>query len=102
MDAFACAHSLAPIIWGRKTVESIPLFREVTLTPAISCVAEEGVSVERHLRRAGLSTPSPETIETLVPLHQVCDFLSSVARAEGICDLGLRIAGQQGIDHLGV
>jgi AraC-like DNA-binding protein len=46
--------------------------------------------------------PSPNTLETLVPLHQVCDFLSSVARAEGIHDLGFRVAGAQGTEHLGV
>lgn len=58
--------------------------------------------VHRYLRRAKLLMPSPDTLETLVPLHQVCEFLSSAARAEGIHDLGFRVAGAQGTEHLGV
>ena len=57
--------------------------------------------MRRYLRRAGLSIPSPETLETLIPLHQLCCFLSSVARTEGINDLGFRIAGHMGIESLG-
>lgn len=83
-------------------MSSIPLVRKAALAPAISYLAAEGVPVRRHLRRAALSAPSPETVETLIPLYQLCDFLSSVARAEGIDDLGFRIAGRLGIESLGV
>ena len=80
----------------------IPLIRQAAIAPAVSYLAAEGVPVGRYLRRAKLSIPLPETLETLIPLHQMCDFLSSVARAEGIRDLGFRIGGHVGIECLGV
>jgi AraC-like DNA-binding protein len=40
-------------------------------------------------------------LESLIPLHQLCDFLSSVAHAEGLSDLGFRIAGNLGMEGLG-
>jgi hypothetical protein len=83
-------------------MRSIPLVRKAALAPAVSYLAAEGVPVRRYLRRAKLSPPSPGTLETLIPLHQLCDFLSSVAHAEGINDLGFRIAGHLGIESLGV
>jgi AraC-like DNA-binding protein len=83
-------------------MRSIPLVRQAALAPAVSYLAAEGVPVRRYLRRARLSVPSPETLETLIPLHQLCDFLSSVARAEGINDLGFRIGGHRGRESLGV
>jgi AraC-like DNA-binding protein len=87
---------------GGHTMNPIPLVRQVTIAPAVSYLAAEGVPVHRYLRRAKLRMPSPDTLETLVPLHQVCDFLSSVARAEGIQDLGFRVVGAQGTEHLGI
>ena len=93
--------NLTPRI-GITTLKPIPLVRQVTIAPAVSYLAAEGVPVRRYLRRASLSFPSPGTLETLVPLHQACDFLSSVARAKGIHDLGFRVTGQQGMEHLGV
>ena len=80
----------------------IPLVRQAALAPAVSCLAAEGVPVPRYLRGAKLLMPSPGTLETLIPLHQLCDFLSTVARAEGIHDLGFRIAGHLGIESLGL
>jgi len=83
-------------------MKSIPLVRKAPLATAISYLAGEGVPIRRHLSRAGLSGPSPDDLEALMPLHQLCDFLSSVARAEGIDDLGFRIGGRLGIESLGV
>ena len=82
-------------------MQSIPLVRKVILAPAISYLNSEGVPVDRFLRHARLSAPNPDTLESLVPLHQVCDFLNSVARAEGLHDLGFRIAGHLGMEGLG-
>jgi len=82
-------------------MEPIPLVRKAALAPAVSYLTGEGIPVRHHLRRAGLSHPSLEDLESLISLHQVCDFLSSVARSEGIEDLGFRIAGHQGIESLG-
>lgn len=82
-------------------MKPIPLVRKAALAPAVSYLAGEGVPVNRYLRRAKLLAPTPETLESLMPLHQVCDFLSSVAREQGLDDLGFRIAGQLGIENLG-
>jgi len=86
---------------GEQQMDLIPLVRKVALAPAISYLSAEGVPVHRHLRRAKLSAPTPETLGTLIPLHQVCDFLNSVARAEGIHDLGFHIAGNLGMESMG-
>ena len=82
-------------------MKPIPLVRKAALAPAVSYLAGEGVPVNRYLRRAKLMAPTPETLESLMPLHQVCEFLSSVAREQGLDDLGFRIAGQLGIESLG-
>lgn len=82
-------------------MKPIPLVRKAALAPAVSYLAGEGVSVSRYLGEAGLSAPSPENLETLMPLHQLCGFLSSVARSEGINDLGFRIGGHMGTESLG-
>ena len=82
-------------------MKPIPLVRKAALAPAVSYLAGEGVSVRRYLRQAGLSAPSRDSLETLMPLHQLCGFLSSVARAEGIKDLGFRIGGHMGTESLG-
>ena len=86
---------------GDATMKPIPLVRKAALAPAVSYLAGEGVPVNRYLRRAKLLAPTPETLESLMPLHQMCDFLSSVAREQGLDDLGFRIAGQLGIESLG-
>ena len=86
---------------GEKQMDPIPLVRKVALAPAISYLSAEGVPVHRYLRRVKLSAPTPETLATLIPLHQVCVFLNSVARAEGMHDLGFHIAGNLGIESLG-
>jgi hypothetical protein len=82
-------------------MKPIPLVRKAALAPAVSYLAGEGVPVHRYLGEAGLSVPSPESHETLMPLHQLCGFISSVARAEGIDDLGFRIGGHMGTESLG-
>jgi len=82
-------------------MKPIPLVRKVALAPAISYLADQGVPVSRYLHRAKLTPPTPETHETLIPLHQASVFLNSVARAEGLDDLGFHIAGHLGIQSLG-
>lgn len=83
-------------------MKPIPLVRRAVLAPAISYLVSQGVPVARYLRRAKLVAPTPETLESLMPLHQLCVFLHSVARAEGRHDLGFHIGGHLGIESLGV
>ncbi len=80
-------------------MQSIPLVRRAALAAAVSFLEKEGVPLRRHLSRARLTIPSPADAETLMPLYQLCDFLSSVARAEGIGDLGFRT--HLGVEELG-
>lgn len=82
-------------------MEPIPLVRKVALAPALDYLATEGIPVGRHLRRAKLSPVEPATCEQLIPLHQLCEFLRSVSRAEGLDGLGFHIAGQHGVESLG-
>ena len=82
-------------------MEPIPLVRRAALIPAISYLTAEGVPVRRYLRHAGLSNRGSENLESLIPLHQVCHFLSFVAHSEGFADLGFRIAGHRGMENLG-
>ena len=82
-------------------MKPIPLIRKVVLAPAITYLASEGVPVDRYLQRAKLSAPTPETLDSLIPLQQLCDFLSSVAREQGLDDLGFRVAGNLGNECLG-
>ena len=82
-------------------MQPIPLIRKVVLAPAISYLAGEGVPVDRYLRLAKLSAPTSETLDSLIPLHQLCDFLDLTAHEQGLDDLGFRIAGQHGIESLG-
>jgi AraC-like DNA-binding protein len=83
-------------------MSQIPLIRRAVLVPAVACLAAEGAPVHRYLERAKLLVPSPDNLETLIPFYQFCDFLSSVARAEGMSDLGFRVAGHLGIESMGV
>ncbi len=82
-------------------MKPIPLIRKVILAPAISYLNFEGVPVRRYLRQARLTAPSPETLDSLMPLYQLCDFLDLVAHGEGLDDLGFRISGDLGTECLG-
>src|SRR6056297_2188904 len=83
-------------------MKQIPLVRKVVLQPAIAFLNAEGIPIGRHLSRARLTPPDPESLDALMPLHQLCVFLNSVSRAEGIPDLGFHIAGRSGTERLGV
>ncbi|XZE51522.1 helix-turn-helix domain-containing protein [Planctomycetaceae bacterium SH139] len=83
-------------------MKRIPLVRKVVLQPAFAFLQNEGIPLGPHLCRAKLSPPSPNSSDSLIPLHQLCIFLNSFSRAEGIHDLGFRIAGYQGIGSLGI
>lgn len=83
-------------------MKPIPLVRKAAVATAVSYLAAEGIPVHKYSQRANLSAPRATDLEQLVPLHQVCDFLSSVARAEGIDDLGFRVLGQPCMEHLGM
>jgi AraC-like DNA-binding protein len=82
-------------------MRQIPLVRKVVLEPALSFLNGEGIPVDRHLCRAKVLAPEPETRDSLMPLHQLCVFLNSVSWSEGMPDLGFHIAGRLGIESLG-
>ena len=82
-------------------MQPIPLVRKVALAPAIAHLTTQGVPVDRYLRAAKLSAPTPDTFESLIPLRQLCVFLNSVADGEGMHDLGFHIAGNLGMEFLG-
>lgn len=83
-------------------MKQIPLVRRVVLEPAVSYLSGQGIPVEHYLHRAKIATPESAAPDSLIPLHQLCVFLNSVSRAEGIPDLGFHITGRQGIESLGL
>ena len=85
-----------------KFMTSIPLVRQVAIAPAMDYLDDLGVPVSVYLKRSRLMRPNENALEMLIPLHQVCVFLSDVARSEGIDDLGFRIGGQLGVESLGL
>ena len=60
---------------GKADTQPIPLVRKVALAPAVAYLGAQGIPVRRYLRRAKLTAPTPDTLETVILLDQLCDFL---------------------------
>lgn len=71
---------------------AIPLVRAAALRTATSILERNGAPVEHLLEKAKLSPRALEHAESLVPFLAAARFVELAARAEGIEDLGLRIA----------
>jgi AraC-like DNA-binding protein len=83
-------------------VKRLPLVRASIVRPFVSLLDELGANVAALLARARLSPAALARPETLVPLHQVCEFFEEAARREGIEDLGIRAGERLSIVGLGV
>ena len=82
-------------------MNQIPHIRRAALAPAATYLAERGVPIHRYLRRASCRSLHPRIwkrsyrfINVRLPRHG--------CSREGIHDLGYRIAGNLGIESLGV
>ena len=98
-NLYPCPSNASPV--SVKRHEPDPAHPESSLAPAATYLAERGVPIHRYLRRRSCSVLHPESGNAHI-VSSMCDFLGMVACAEGIHDLGYRIAGNLGIESLGV
>jgi len=79
----------------------LPLVRAGAAVPFIEFLQAAGVSVERYMAAARLSSLAVEAPESLVPLRLVLEFFDRAATAEGIESCGLLVGARTEIDALG-
>ena len=98
-------HQLAPQWFTSSMVEiannktkSIPVHRVALLRPFVQLLTDVGAPVERQFRKAGLPWYALEDVDNYIPSHGYWKFLACSARAEGIEDLGFRVAEKFGAD----
>ena len=72
--------------------EAIPLTRAGLLIPFLTYLDHLGVPIEKRLAAHGLPVNAIQQPEALVATRTQLAFVGSIARAEGIVDLGWRIA----------
>lgn len=81
-------------------MEPIALVRTVHLLAYLDVLRRIGAPVERALRRARLPTLLHELPDSYVAAHAAMDFLSFIARSEGLSELGLLVTEQSTFRHL--
>lgn len=82
-------------------MKAIPLIRVNTTLPFIDFLNRIGTPTESLLKQVRLPTFSSDDAETLIPRHQVFDFLERSSCQEGIENLGLLVGQQISIGNLG-
>ena len=71
---------------------SIPLSRATTLIPFVDFMAEIGAPVEATLERCHLPPDLSPVSQGYIPTLKNWQFVSEMARSQGVEDLGLRVA----------
>ena len=79
---------------------SIALARSVHLLAYVEVLRRIGSPVERELRRARLPTLLDEMPDSYVSAHAALGFLDSIARSEGLTELGLLATAQGTVRRL--
>lgn len=79
-----------------KATELIPVHRVAIVRVFEQFLEDVGAPVERGFRQAGLPWCALEDVDNYVPSHHFWKFLVSMARSEGILDLGFRVGDQFG------
>lgn len=80
---------------------SIPLHRVALLRPFTEFLTDVGTPIERGFRQAGLPVCALEDINNYIPSQRFYEFLVSMARSQGIENLGFHVgqrAGANGVD----
>ncbi|MGI9321766.1 MAG: hypothetical protein ACR2O5_10160, partial [Thiogranum sp.] len=78
--------------------DPIPLHRVAVVRPFARFLEDIGAPVERDFIQAGLPYCALENVDNYIPSSRFWAFLVNVAHAEGIRDLGFRVAEQFGAD----
>ncbi|MBL8907068.1 MAG: AraC family transcriptional regulator ligand-binding domain-containing protein [Rhizobiales bacterium] len=80
----------------------IPLVRVSAFVPFLRVLGDIGTPIERRLDESHIPSGLLDNPENLLPLAHLLSFLSRIARAEGIEDLGMRAAAQSHVAGLGL
>jgi AraC-like DNA-binding protein len=80
-------------------VEAVRIGRATTLIPFVRFLSDLGAPVERELEAHRLPVALLQSPESYIPTLNNWGFLDTMARSEGVTDLGLRVAGRA---HLGL
>lgn len=78
--------------------DSLPVHRVAVVRPFVNLLADIGAPVERGFQQANLPWNALESVNNYVPSHCFWKFLISMARSEGLLDLGFRVGDRYGAD----
>jgi AraC-like DNA-binding protein len=81
---------------AHKATKSIPVHRVAIVRSFTQFLEDVGAPVESGFRQSGLPWCALEDVNNYVPSHRFWKFLISMARSEGIPDLGFRVGDQFG------
>ncbi|HAC62336.1 MAG TPA: hypothetical protein DCF68_02070 [Cyanothece sp. UBA12306] len=83
-------------------MKSIPLVRNGLISPIISFFNDIGTPIQSHLNQFNIPLVVLEDPEIALPLPMILKFLSKVAKAEGINNLGITVAENSKIINTGM
>ena len=75
-----------------KTNSAIPLIRAGLLNPFLAYLGRVGAPIERNLEQHGLPVYALDDPNTLISTRRHMSFIGSMARSQGIEDLGWQVA----------
>ena len=82
-------------------MKGVPLIRASAFIPFVTFLEEIGARVDPMLARARLPEAALAQPESLIPVHQACQFVADAARRESIEQLGFVVGQKMSIDALG-
>src|SRR4051794_29344641 len=82
-------------------MKPIPLIMASSAQAFIEVLAEVGAPVDTLLARGGLASRASLRPDRPIPLHLLNRFVEESAAAEGLVDLGLRVAQRSGFASVG-
>ena len=83
-------------------MQSIPLVRNGLISPIIRFFDDIGTPIQSHLNQVNIPLMALEDPEIVLPLPMILKFLSKVAKAEGINNLGITVAENSKIINTGM
>lgn len=81
--------------------DPVPLVRTSALLPFVGFFERIGVPIERRMAECRLPYHALTEPESLIPLNQGLLFIDSVARGEGLKDLGILVGRETHVPELG-
>jgi AraC-like DNA-binding protein len=84
-----------------STNGEIPFTRSGIVSPFVSYLDRIGVPTTRYLEKSGIPPVLLEDTDALIPLTLAFGFLQRACMDEGIDSIGLRVARETSLNHLG-